>query len=91
MSEAVSILMVSHERQKRIVMDNGRLRDETLTTCHGSNFLRDGQNVAGPAPVPLFRAAISLDVSGNIVVDKGRKENQIGKRDRPPFFLPLTA
>lgn len=57
--------------------------------CHGSNFLLDGQNVAGPAPVPLFRAAISLDLAGNIVVDKGQQENQPGKRDRPPFFLPL--
>jgi cytochrome b6-f complex iron-sulfur subunit len=58
--------------------------------CHGSNFLIDGQNVAGPAPVPLFRAAISLDFAGNIVVDKGLKENQPGKRDQPPFFLPLS-
>ena len=30
-------------------------------------------------------------LAGNIVVDKGRKENQIGKRDQPPFFLPLKA
>jgi cytochrome b6-f complex iron-sulfur subunit len=58
--------------------------------CHGSNFLIDGQNVAGPAPVPLFRAAISLDLAGNIVVDKSLKENQPGKRDQPPFFLPLS-
>ena len=57
--------------------------------CHGSNFLIDGQNVAGPAPVPLFRAAISLDLAGNIVVDKSQQENQPGKRDKPPFFLPL--
>jgi cytochrome b6-f complex iron-sulfur subunit len=57
--------------------------------CHGSNFLIDGQNVAGPAPVPLFRAAISLDLAGNIVVDKSLQENQPGKRDKPPFFLPL--
>src|ERR1043166_3622428 len=49
--------------------------------CHGSNFLRDGQNVAGPAPQPLFRAAISLDATGKIVVDKGRRETQPGKRD----------
>ncbi len=58
--------------------------------CHGSNFLIDGQNVAGPAPVPLFRAAISLDLAGNVVVDKSKKENQPGKRDQPPFFLPLS-
>jgi cytochrome b6-f complex iron-sulfur subunit len=58
--------------------------------CHGSNFLVDGQNVAGPAPSPLFRAAISLDLAGNIMVDKSQKENQPGKRDEPPFILPLS-
>jgi cytochrome b6-f complex iron-sulfur subunit len=57
--------------------------------CHGSNFLLDGTNVAGPAPIPLFRAAISLDVAGNIVVDKSQQADQPGKRDKPPFFLPL--
>jgi cytochrome b6-f complex iron-sulfur subunit len=59
--------------------------------CHGSNFLIDGTNVAGPAPVPLSRAAISLDVLGNIMVDKSQRENQAGKRDKPPFFLPLPS
>jgi cytochrome b6-f complex iron-sulfur subunit len=57
--------------------------------CHGSNFLRDGTNVAGPAPVPLYRAAIAMDVTGNIIVDKSQRENQPGKRDHPPFFLPI--
>jgi cytochrome b6-f complex iron-sulfur subunit len=59
--------------------------------CHGSNFLRDGLNVAGPAPTPLERAAISLDLAGNIVVDKSQKSNKEGERDKPPFFLPLKA
>jgi cytochrome b6-f complex iron-sulfur subunit len=63
--------------------------DRFKCPCHGSNFLMDGTNVAGPAPVPLFRAAISLDVLGNIMVDKSQRENQPGKRDKPPFFLPL--
>ena len=58
--------------------------------CHGSVFLLDGQNIAGPAPSPLFRAAISLDLNGNIAVDKRQTENQPGKREEPPFFLPLT-
>jgi cytochrome b6-f complex iron-sulfur subunit len=57
--------------------------------CHGSNFLIDGQNVAGPAPIPLFRASIELDLAGNIIVDKGQQEDRPGPRDQPPFFLPL--
>lgn len=59
--------------------------------CHGSNFLLAGTNVAGPAPVPLYRAAIALEVTGTILVDKSQRENQSGKRDRPPFFLPLSS
>src|SRR5215472_6891211 len=58
---------------------------------HGSNFLIDGTNVAGPAPVPLYRAAISLDVQGEVIVDKSQRENQPDKRDKPPFFLPLPS
>jgi cytochrome b6-f complex iron-sulfur subunit len=59
--------------------------------CHGSNFLRDGTNVAGPAPVPLYRAMIALELDGAIQVDKSQRENRPGKRDQPPFFLPLSG
>ncbi len=59
--------------------------------CHGSNFLKNGLNVAGPAPTPLERASISLDLAGNIVVDKSQKSNKDGEREKPPFFLPLKA
>lgn len=54
-------------------------------------FLRDGTNVVGPAPVPLYRAAIAIDLGGQIIVDKTRQENRMGPRDRPPFFLPLPG
>ena len=57
--------------------------------CHGSVFLRNGDNIAGPAPVPLYRAAIEVDLNGNLVVDKSRQENRPGQRNRPPFLLPL--
>lgn len=67
--------------------DEGRFK----CPCHGSVFLLDGTNVAGPAPVPLYRATIALDLSGHLVVDKALQENRLGKRDRPPFFLPLAS
>ena len=57
--------------------------------CHGSNFLLNGDNVAGPAPVPLYRAVIERDLSGRLVVDKSRTANEPGERDQEPFFLPL--
>ena len=59
--------------------------------CHGSVFLLDGTNVAGPAPVPLYRATIALELGGNIIVDKSQRENRPGPRDKPPFFLPLPG
>ncbi len=38
--------------------------------CHGSKFDRDGNVIAGPAPRPLRRFAMSLDDQGQLVVDK---------------------
>ena len=64
--------------------------DRFKCPCHGSNFLLDGTNVAGPAPVPLYRPALELDVSGMLVVDKSRMANEPGERDKPPFFVPRT-
>ena len=39
--------------------------------CHGSIYLRNGQNVAGPAPAPLDLMFIDLS-GGKIVVDTGK-------------------
>jgi len=38
--------------------------------CHGSGFHRSGVNFEGPAPRPLERVKITLDESGQLVVDK---------------------
>ncbi len=44
--------------------------------CHGSIYLRNGQNVAGPAPAPLDLMDISF--SGNkIVVDTGKLTTRV--------------
>jgi cytochrome b6-f complex iron-sulfur subunit len=37
--------------------------------CHGSQFYSNGVNFAGPAPRPLDRLKISMNTSGNLVVD----------------------
>ena len=57
--------------------------------CHGSNFSLQGDPVAGPAPVPLFRLALSLGADGQIVVDKHVRENRPGQRDREPFVMKV--
>ena len=38
--------------------------------CHGSKFDPEGTKIAGPAPRPLPRYAMSLDDRGQLVVDK---------------------
>lgn len=57
--------------------------------CHGSNFSVQGDPLAGPAPVPLYRVALSLGDDGQIVVDKALRENRPGKRDREPYILQV--
>ena len=39
--------------------------------CHGSRYHSNGTNFAGPAPRPLDRFRIELNVDGEIVVDTG--------------------
>ena len=41
--------------------------------CHGSSFRLDGDNVEGPAPRPLDRAAVALREDGQLIVDRSRK------------------
>jgi cytochrome b6-f complex iron-sulfur subunit len=39
--------------------------------CHGSEYHSNGANFAGPAPRPLDRFRIELNVDGQLVVDTG--------------------
>lgn len=44
--------------------------------CHGSIYLQNGQNVAGPAPKPLDLMAIEI-TGGKIVVDTGKRTERV--------------
>ena len=59
--------------------------------CHGSGFYRTGINFEGPAPRPLERAKITLDVAdGQVLIDKSRSFNQErGEWTDPESFLAL--
>jgi cytochrome b6-f complex iron-sulfur subunit len=46
--------------------------DKFKCPCHGSGFYPSGLNFEGPAPRPLDRFAISLDESGQLVVNKSK-------------------
>ena len=59
--------------------------------CHGSNYTLAGDVIAGPAPIPLWRAKITVASTGDLIIDKGVLADQPPKRDQPPFFLPMAS
>lgn len=55
--------------------------------CHGSFFELNGDVIGGPAPEPLARVAVSLDLTGTIIVDVVQKESRPGLREKGTFLL----
>lgn len=55
--------------------------------CHGSIYLRSGQNVAGPAPAPLDIMAITLD-GRKILVDSGKITTRVQYEPKQATVIP---
>ncbi len=57
--------------------------------CHGSSFTLEGDVIKGPAPEPLYRAAITVNPRGMIEINGAVIENDITLRSQPPFTLKV--
>ncbi len=61
--------------------------------CHGSGYDSEGVNFEGPAPRPMDRAQVTLDATGQIIVDTGRlfvREKGVRDEfDNPGAYLPV--
>jgi cytochrome b6-f complex iron-sulfur subunit len=61
--------------------------------CHGSGYDSEGVNFEGPAPRPMDRAKVELDVQGRIVVDTSKlyacPKGGRCEFDDPGSYLPV--
>jgi cytochrome b6-f complex iron-sulfur subunit len=61
--------------------------------CHGTNYNVYGEVISGPAPLPFYRAKISLAPDGSMIVTTGllgikRTALQYKKKELLPTFTP---
>jgi cytochrome b6-f complex iron-sulfur subunit len=72
--------------EKDSVDEQGRL-GRFKCPCHGSNFNIDGDVIAGPAPIPLWRLGVSLSGDGQLVINKADMLSQASERANPKYFI----
>ncbi|HEX8351628.1 MAG TPA: Rieske 2Fe-2S domain-containing protein [Pyrinomonadaceae bacterium] len=62
--------------------------------CHGSGYDSEGINFEGPAPRPMDRAKVSIDASGQVVVDTNqlfvREKGKVDQFDEAGSYLPIA-
>ena len=62
--------------------------------CHGSGYDSEGVNFEGPAPRPMDRAKVSVDATGQVVVDTNtlfiREKGKVDQFDEPGAYLPIA-
>jgi cytochrome b6-f complex iron-sulfur subunit len=62
--------------------------------CHGSGYDSEGINFEGPAPRPMDRAKVSLDATGQVVVDTNklflREKGKADQFDEEGAYLPIA-
>ncbi|MCA1621441.1 MAG: Rieske 2Fe-2S domain-containing protein, partial [Acidobacteria bacterium] len=62
--------------------------------CHGSGYDSEGINFEGPAPRPMDRAKVSIDATGQVVVDTNtlflREKGKVDQFDEAGSYLPIA-